>query len=355
VGPKPLKIWRVRNSNERNLDQLKAMLKEPAEILKNGGLIAFPTETVYGLGANALDEQAVKRIFEAKGRPSDNPLIVHIADASQLHLVVPDGYSPPQLLRQALETFWPGPLTVIVPAREELAPSVHPGLSTVGVRCPAHPVASALLAAAGCPVAAPSANRSGRPSPTNAEDVLEDMKGRIDGVVDGGSCAVGLESTVVHIDERRVVIYRPGGITKEQLEDALGVPVEYDAHIHSPSEMPKSPGMKYRHYAPDALVRGWWGDFDHVAQQMRQFVETHPGEKIAIISPEPLGLTDLEWVPQNPDAYAVELSRELYRLLRAFDRQGAAHVLVCGVEPEGVGSALMNRLGKATEGRLEKV
>lgn len=420
-----MKTWRVSSTNPST-----DSLREAAAALRAGNLVAFPTETVYGLGANALNEAAVQRIFAAKGRPADNPLIVHIADPSQLAQVVADVTAIPPAVQLAIRAFWPGPLTIILPAHPDLAPAVHPGMTTVGVRMPNHPVAQRLIRLAGCPVAAPSANKSGKPSPTAASDVLEDMEGEFakgDGVVDGGACEVGVESTVIAVERDRVVIYRPGGISREQLEDALGMSVVLDPHLeqsltsHSAeaSFAPRSPGMKYRHYAPNAKVHVWWGNESRVRDCMEQFARSHAQEEIAIVTRTPLpdfppnthrwsavgespgeqspvraadlttafgapygggesgsgeesgrGLGEESGVESGresergrerwPDdvskaAYPRILSRELYRLLREFDRLGAAHILIEGVEPTGLGLAVMNRLSKASEGRMEKV
>lgn len=355
-GDPGMKRWDVRNLPER---EMLSALQEPAALLRQGGVIAFPTETVYGLGANALSEDAVRRIFAAKGRPSDNPLIVHIADVEMLAQVTMDVTSIPETARLAMRAFWPGPLTVILPAHPDIAASVRPGLSGIGVRMPAHPVARALIRAAGCPLAAPSANLSGKPSPTTADDVAEDMVGRIDGIVDGGSCEVGVESTVVAISAEEAVIYRPGGISLEQLAAVLPVPVSLDPHLHSPTEAPRAPGMKYRHYAPDASVHVWWGRDDNVIGAIQAFVQSHPGDAMACVAPRHLAARLPKalqtWSPAGDEPYDRVLSREIYRLLRSFDRQGVRHVLVVGVTPEGYGAAVMNRLQKASEGRLHHV
>jgi L-threonylcarbamoyladenylate synthase len=352
-----MKVWDVRGVVEEV--RLSEKLQEAAAALKQGGLVAFPTETVYGLGADATNEQAVRGIFAAKERPADNPLIVHIGDMSMLRQAVADEEALPAPARKAMEAFWPGPLTLILPAHPAIAPSVRPGMDTIGVRFPAHPVAQALIRLAGRPIAAPSANRSGKPSPTTAGDVTEDMEGRIVGVVDGGPCAVGVESTVVAIAEREAVIYRPGGVTREQLEECLGIPVTLDPHLSTPTAAPKAPGMKYRHYAPDASVHVWWGDQRAVEGALRQFCECHAGERIAMILPSgwQVPATDggLIWTAPSSEPYAEALSRELYRLLREFDRAGAAHILVVGVPPQGLGAAVMNRLQKASEGRVHRV
>ncbi|QSO51056.1 threonylcarbamoyl-AMP synthase [Alicyclobacillus curvatus] len=368
-----MKVWHVAGVTGKELDNLIA---EPARRLRAGDVIAFPTETVYGLGANAWDEDAVRKIFAAKGRPSDNPLIVHIAHESHLDGVVPNPSAIPEPARRLMKAFWPGPLTLILPAHEKLASSVHPGTDTVGVRMPHHPVAQALIAAAGCPVAAPSANSSGRPSPTTAETVAHDLADYIDGLIDGGPCDVGLESTVVAVTESEGVVYRPGWITPEELADAAGVPFRLDPHLEGGAEAPRSPGMKYRHYAPDAKVSVWWGDARAVAEAVREFVlaagdnaaqssaasaasapsatePTHP--RLALICPadfaEIEGITE-RWSPGTDEPYETGLSRELYTRLRWGDEVGADAVLIVGVPPTGHGLALMNRLQKASEGRL---
>lgn len=383
-----MKTWRVSSTNPST-----ESLREAAAALKAGNLVAFPTETVYGLGANALNEAAVRRIFAAKGRPADNPLIVHIADPSELAQVVADLNAVPPAVHLAIATFWPGPLTLILPAHPNLAPAVHPGMATVGVRMPSHPVAQQLIRLAGCPVAAPSANKSGKPSPTTASDVLEDMAEELaegDGVVDGGACEVGVESTVIAVEGNRVVIYRPGGISKEQLQDALGLPVVLDPHLEQSltsrsveaSFAPRSPGMKYRHYAPNAKVHVWWGNRDKVRQRMEEFAHAHGQEEMALITESPISncppnahcwsalgepspsgdsqakdypVKDYQAKAQPVSTYPRILSRELYGLLRKFDRLRVTHILVEGVEPTGLGLAVMNRLSKASEGRMEKV
>jgi len=349
-----VKIWKLVDS----VTSVTAItdLTAAAHILRDGGLVAFPTETVYGLGGNAYSEVAVQRIFTAKGRPSDNPVIVHIADIEQLAQVTPDPKALNLPLQRAIKAFWPGPLTVIMPAHPNLANSVHPGLETVAVRCPSHPVARALIRLADCPIAAPSANTSGKPSPTRYEDVLEDMSDKIDGLLDGGPCQVGLESTVVEITATGAMIYRPGAITANQLQSVLQVPVSFDKHLLGEGT-PKSPGMKYRHYAPNAEVQVFLGESNAVTRVMKMFVKEHSGQCIGIISPHPIeGLSeDMQWSVQPSVSYVNMLSRELYRLLRMFDRQGAAFILVSGVPPEGLGMAVMNRLEKAAEGRVYDV
>lgn len=349
-------------------------IESAAAVLRAGGLVAFPTETVYGLGANAWSESAVRKVFAAKGRPADNPLIVHVPDIRSLEGVVanPSGLTP--TVRRAMAAFWPGPLTILFPAHTHLAPSVHPNLPMVGVRIPDHPIAQALLRAAKCPVAAPSANRSGRPSPTTAADVLEDLSHAIQGIVDGGPCDIGVESTVVAIGPTEATIYRPGGVTLEALEEAIQAPVRLDPHLAQPDAKPLAPGMKYQHYAPNAEVNVWWGDPQRVETAIRAFLAdpARTATPIAVIAPGPLRpnaikLTlresevsrqepaALDWWPDDDEPYVESLSRNLYRLLRAFDRAGARQIAVVGVPPTGLGLAVMNRLDKAAAGRVTRL
>lgn len=385
VGSDPSQPSSLKNEVQQL--QIQLQLAEPAQKLRAGQLIAFPTETVYGLGANAWDETAVRRIFEAKGRPSDNPLIVHIADESQLSWVVQNPDDIPEAARRLMKAFWPGPLTIILQAHPKLAPAVHPGTDTVGVRMPSHPVALALITAAGCPVAAPSANSSGRPSPTDAGTVLHDLAHSIDGVIDGGPCLVGLESTVVAVGDREGVVYRPGWITPDELTAVAGIPFTLDPHLQGEATAPKSPGMKYRHYAPDAKVSVWFGRADEVASAVRDFaaqfagqsggqvsgwstgelaqqraaqnaVSHHHERRLALICPADFPDVDglaARWSPDIHETYAEALSHELYSRLRWADEIGVDAVMIVGVEPVGRGLALMNRLQKASEGRVYRV
>lgn len=238
--------------NTQVLTPTPEALQQASDLLAKGQLVGFPTETVYGLGANALDQKAVMSIFAAKGRPADNPLIVHIWERAQLEPLceVPDMAYP------LMEAFWPGPLTLIMPRKSAVAEAVTAGLSSVAIRMPSHPVAAALLKTCNLPIAAPSANRSGKPSPTTAAHVYEDMAGRIPLILDGGSCDVGLESTVVDLTHEVPCILRPGGITKDMLEAVVG-PVEVAGSVLRPlkkGETALSPGMMYKHYSPDGQV-----------------------------------------------------------------------------------------------------
>ena len=315
-----------------------------AEILKAGGLLGIPTETVYGLGANGLDPEAVARIFAAKGRPQDNPLILHIPSADWLErycLDIPNGAYA--LARR----FWPGPLTMILKRRSVVPDVVTAGLDTVGMRCPAHPVCRAILTAAGVPVAAPSGNTSGRPSPTNMADMLEDMDGKIDGIVDGGPCSVGVESTIVDLTVTPPRLLRPGGVTLEELRDVLGE-VAVDAavtRLMGADEHPRAPGMKYRHYAPKAPVTVVQGD----PVESARYIRRHVGDRDGVICFD-------EFVPlfeghpteaMGPAADQAEQARRVFDALRYFDGTGVEQIWAQGPDPSGIGLAVSNRLNKA--------
>jgi len=256
-------------------------------IIAAGGLVAFPTETVYGLGANALNGRAVQRIFQAKGRPADNPLIVHVADPAEVEQVAHLNETATKLM----QTFWPGPLTLVLPKKPNVPDEVTAGLDTVAVRMPNHPVALTLIKAAAVPIAAPSANLSGRPSPTTVWHVLEDMTGNIAGVLDGGSCQLGVESTVLDISGGTPTILRPGGVTAEQLQPVLGV-VQYDPALenHQPQGniKPRSPGVKYKHYAPKAKVILLEGAVAAVVDQTHRLQNQYQatGKRVGILTSE---------------------------------------------------------------------
>lgn len=339
-----------------------ALIAQAANILRNGGLVAFPTETVYGLGANALDAQAVAQIFRAKGRPGDNPLIVHIASLDQMFLVA--GELPPKA-QNLIRLFWPGPLTLVLPRNPELPAEVTAGLGTVAVRMPAHPVALALIHAAGVPIAAPSANRSGAPSPTTAGHVLTDLEGRIHGVLDGGPACIGLESTVLDLVADPPLILRPGGVTVEQLEEALQGPVVYEpAFLKSDQDyIPRSPGMKYTHYAPKGEVFLVSGTPEAVREKVQSLVTQakKQGDVSAVLSAR----ENLAWyqsrepvadllVDLGPRSALELVAQNLYSALRACDEARAALVLVEAFPAAGLGLAVMNRLYKAAGCKIIK-
>ncbi len=430
-----------------------AAIETAAVALREGQTVAFPTETVYGLGGNALDPQAVKRIFAAKGRPADNPLIVHIASLDNLHNIV---NSVPPIAEQLMRHFWPGPLTLVLPRAASIPNEVTAGLETVAVRMPDHPVALALIAASGVPVAAPSANRSGRPSPTRAEHVVEDLWGKVEVILDAGPCSVGVESTVLDVTCDPPMILRPGGVTKETIETALGVTIAVDPAIVTreqrqscrgtamqrppgrgpaeggtvphqadrdfapkgiddetknrgrrmaaplqPENVPRSPGMKYTHYAPQAPMTLYVGPREAVVRAISERASAEqdagrrvgvmltssvafmPGDTVIVLtgstaySPqsteeaEPCGSScwlrrnpHLDWLQANdihdPDAaYSPEdlrnIANGIYDALRRFDEEGVDLILAQGVPEAGLGQAIMNRLSKAAGGNVIKV
>jgi L-threonylcarbamoyladenylate synthase len=315
-----------------------------AEIIRSGGLLAIPTETVYGLGANGLDPEAVRHIFEAKGRPQDNPLILHIASADWLERYCAE--VPPIAYRLA-ERFWPGPLTMIL-KRKDIVPDVTTGgLDTVGMRCPNHPVTLQIIQAADLPVAAPSANTSGRPSCTTAEHVREDMMGKIDGIMDGGPCAVGVESTIIDLTVTPPQLLRPGGLPLEALEEVLGE-VTVDKAVTgllSDGEQPRAPGMKYRHYAPHAPVTVVTGDPETSAA----YIQAHMGEKSGVICfREFLELfAGHETHDLGPAGDQAEQARRVFDALRTFDGTDVVEIWAQCPDSKGLGLAIGNRLKKA--------
>ncbi len=325
----------------------QAAIAAAAAAIKAGGVIAFPTETVYGLGANGLEAAAVEKIFAAKGRPADNPLILHVASLAQAEALVRaiDGNA-----RRLMQAFWPGPLTLVLKKGAGIPDCVTAGLDTVAVRWPSHPVAQAVIQAAGVPIAAPSANLSGRPSPTDAQDVLADMDGVIDGVVDGGSAQVGVESTVVDCTGPTPVVLRPGGITLEALEAEVGVAELDPALAGDQTATPKAPGMKYRHYAPKAplwVVEGEQAPARLVrAVQQQMLAGRRVGALVSIETAEQLPEGVITFV-YGSRGDAAALAEALYRLLRAFDRTPADWLVAEGVGEAGLGLAAMNRLRKA--------
>lgn len=324
---------------EKNYPQLQ----EAAKLLRENEAVAFPTETVYGLGANAMDDEAIAKIFEAKGRPSDNPLIVHIGTKSQLDGIVKE---IPPVAEKLMAHFWPGPLTIILPRKEGISERVAAGLNTVGVRMPDHPVALALIEEANVPVAAPSANRSGRPSPTLASHVYEDLNGKIAGIVDGGATGVGVESTVIDCTSTVPTILRPGGITKEQLEAVIGT-VSLDPALKDEKEKPKSPGMKYTHYAPKAPLSIVEGSREFIQQLVDEKKEE--GFKVGVLTTE-----EYQHV-YNADVILscgvrsdlASVATKLYDVLRTFDASEVDVIFSESFPNEGIGNAIMNRLTKA--------
>ncbi len=314
-----------------------------AQMLRRGGLCGIPTETVYGLAANALDDAAVRKIFLAKGRPQDNPLIVHIAAMEELPALV---RAIPPAAEALAAAFWPGPLTMVLPKADCIPDAVSCGLATVAIRMPSHPIANAIIRTAGIPLAAPSANTSGKPSPTTAQHVLHDMDGKIDMIVDGGACSVGVESTVVTLCAQKPRLLRPGGVTLEMLQSVLGE-VEVDKAVLgelASGEQPSSTGMKYKHYSPDAdvkLVRGSLASFARYAKQFPvsgTLILCFDGEEDAFA-----GETISLGAPTDAKAHA----QRIFRALRDADERGFRTVLAHCPDDHGVDLAVLNRLLRA--------
>ncbi len=336
------KVWTV----DKYVDNLEnnPQVVDAANFLRKNEVVALPTETVYGLGGNAESDEAVAKIFAAKGRPGDNPLIIHIADREQLTRFVAD---VPAMAETLMDAFWPGPLTIIFKRKEGvLSEKATAGLDSVGVRMPDHPVARALLKTCGLPIAAPSANSSGKPSPTNAQHVLDDLNGKIAGVLDGGPTGVGVESTVVDCTESIPVILRPGGVTKEQLEAVVGE-VQEDAALKDVAAKPKAPGMKYQHYAPNAPL--------YMVSGTKEFLQSlvtkkqKEGLRVGVLTTE-----------ENVDSYHADIvlacgnrsaletvATALYDTLRRFNQENVDIIYSEMFPNEGVGHAIMNRLQKA--------
>jgi len=319
-----------------------------AEILRSGGLVGIPTETVYGLGADGLNPGAVKNIFLAKGRPQDNPLILHIPEASWLERYCRD---IPEAAWRLAERFWPGPLTMILPRRPVVPDVVTAGLDTVGMRCPDHDLCRAVIRAAGVPVAAPSGNLSGKPSPTTARHMLDDMDGRIDAILDGGPCQVGVESTIVDLTCTPPRLLRPGGIPLEELRDVLGE-VAVDAAVVRPlgeGEKPKAPGMKYRHYAPKAPVTVVTGDPAEAAGYIARHAAPEDGV-ICFHEYKDLFKKQSELRPVmdlGPAGDKEEQARHIFDALRQFDSTDVPVIWAQCPDTAGMGLAVVNRLSKA--------
>lgn len=324
-------------------------IKEAAEIIARGGLVAFPTETVYGLGADALNPDAVAKVYEAKGRPSDNPMIVHIGRASDIGQLTPR-LSPD--IVALIENFWPGPLTLVVKRKPGVPDRTTGGLDTVGVRMPDSKIALDLINWADCPIAAPSANLSGKPSPTRACDVIEDLSGKVDAIIEGPDCRVGIESTVLDVSGDTPTILRPGIITPESIEAAIGKKVVVDPalYINRPRDVsseefqPKSPGMKYRHYAPKADMTVIEGNRDQVKAEIERLkaLNERLGNKVGVILFE--------------EKAFIEAAHDFFARLRDLDRQGVDLILAGALsDTDGVGFAVMNRMLKSAGYNIVRV
>ena len=356
-GEKDTTVMNVEKLQEADSEQLSVCLRKPAECLRDGGLVAFPTETVYGLGADALNETAAMRIYEAKGRPSDNPLIVHIAKVEDMEKLAYVN-DKAKALAQA---FWPGPLTIILPKRDVVPAGTTGGLDTVAIRMPAHPAALQLIQQSGVFVAAPSANTSGRPSPTKASHVVEDMKGKIEYIIDGGAVGIGIESTIVDVTGDTPMILRPGFITKSQLSQIIGE-VAMDPTLEKPIEglPPKAPGMKYTHYAPKGEMTLVESDKEVISTIQELAKEKQQeGFKVGIMAPkETLSYYDgyadtLICVGDRKGQQTVAAG--LYGALRGFDDAGVDYIYAECFRGEELSDAIMNRLLKAAGHRVIKV
>ena len=342
----------ISKIDEKNID--KKEIKKQSELLKEGKTVIFPTETVYGLGANALDENAVSKIYEAKGRPSDNPLIVHIYDKKQVSDLAQDINKNAEII---MEKFWPGPITIILKKKDIVPMRTSGGLNTVAIRMPSNPIAKALLEEVKLPIAAPSANISGRPSPTRAKHVYEEMNNRVDGIILGGDCIFGLESTVLDLTNNVPTILRPGSITKEDLEAVIGE-VNIDPALEKKEDniKAKAPGMKYKHYAPNADVYIISGEINNVAQKVNELCNDNAkkGLKCAVMCME-----------QNKNKYKCdtivlgekleEIASNLFNSLISADEQKYDIVYTEEFPNYGIGRAIMNRLLKSAGYKVIKV
>lgn len=339
-----MKTTRVIVDNNVNKIQIYT---QAVEKLKMGEVVAFPTETVYGLGAIATNELAVAKIFDAKGRPADNPLIVHVGESQH---ILKYAREVSKKAEKCIDAFWPGPLTLILHAKPNVfAPNVTAGLSTVGLRMPDHPVALELLKMLGEPVAAPSANRSGKPSPTTALHVEKDLQGRIPLILDGGATGIGLESTVVDFTVDPPVILRPGGVTAQMLSAVIGEVIEPDTTIVDEAMVPRAPGMKYAHYAPDAPVYLIEPEQD-VVDRAIESIHTQ-NQKVALLAPDEFQHNKADWYFSLGNQQNLEASaHHLYAHLRACDDTEADIILVTAPLKTGVGAAIFNRLEKAADG-----
>lgn len=344
---------------DKNIEnrELKALLAEPAHILASGGTVAFPTETVYGLGANALEVESIKKIFAAKGRPSDNPLILHIGYQSEVEQLI-ESLTP--IASQLMEAFWPGPLTLVMKKSERVPDIATGGLDTVGVRMPQHPIALELIRLAGVPIAAPSANISGKPSPTIGKHVVEDLEGKVDCIITSGHSVVGLESTVLDITGDVPMILRPGGITKEDLESVIGQ-VHLDPTLEKTKALsgdikPRSPGMKYTHYSPKAQVVVVDGDYEKMVKMIKilSIEYNNEGKRVGIMCSKESETA----FNDTRDGFSVlkttgsrvmleDVAASVFRLLRDFDEDQVDVILAESYPDEGIGKAIMNRLNKS--------
>ncbi len=344
----------VKTTGDINADA--NIYEKAGDIIRNGGLVAFPTETVYGLGGNGFDVAASGKIYAAKGRPSDNPLILHISDVAMLDMITDEVSDKAKKL---MDKFWPGPLTMIFNKKEKVPFETTGGLSTVAVRMPDHEVARSIIAAAGTPIAAPSANVSGRPSPTLASHVYEDLSGKIDMIIDGGGVGLGLESTIIDLTCEPPMILRPGYITRDMFKEVIGEVMIDPAILKKPDDSikPKAPGMKYRHYAPKAALTLVEGEISAVAKMIVNMVadKVVDGAKVGIIATEEtksyykeaFNNNEIELFMLGTRKDAASIAKNLYRILRECDEKNMEYVFCETFPSDNLGEAIMNRLSKA--------
>lgn len=336
------KRWNIKETDDNATDAIE----QASALLKGGETVAFPTETVYGLGADATSETAVAKIFQAKGRPGDNPLIAHVASKSHLTSLVTE-LSP--MAERLIDAFTPGPITFVLPSNGTCADNVTATLSTIAVRIPSHPTALKLLRACAIPIAAPSANLSGRPSPTTAEHVWADLSGKIAGLVDDGPTGIGVESTVVDCTVDKPVILRPGGIAKELIEAEIGYAL-IDTPQSTPSEQPRSPGMKYKHYAPSAPLLLVDGDAHHIQKVINKQKEY--GMRVGVMaSTQTLSKIHAEQNAPLGDSLT-EIAAHVYDVLRSFSIENVDIIISETFPEKGIGKAVMNRLYKAASDHI---
>ena len=342
---------KIKKIDITNIDQ--SIINEAASIIKDGGTVVFPTETVYGLGADALNESASKKIYKAKGRPSDNPLIVHISNKSDLVKITSN---VPEIADKLMEKFWPGPLTLIFNKSDIVPKGTTGGLNTVAVRMPNHPVALKLIKESGTCIAAPSANISGKPSPTTGEHVVEDLDGRVDMIIDSGSVGIGIESTIVDVTSNPPVILRPGYITVEMIKEVIGY-VSIDNFKEG--EKPKAPGMKYRHYAPKADMVIYSGEINKVIETINFLAKEkqEAGLKVGIIATQ-----ESQPLYKYGEVFSIgkrksekEIAKNLYAVLRAFDDMEVDFIISESFSESDLGHAIMNRLVKASSNNIIKI
>ena len=329
--------------DEENINKIK----EAAQEINNGNLVLFPTETVYGIGANALNKEAVSKIFKAKGRAGDNPLIVHISNINMLDKLVKQ---PNQIEKKLMENFWPGPLTIILNKKEIIPNIVSAGLKTVGIRFPSNKIAQELINFCGCPIAAPSANISGKPSGTKIEDIIEELDGKVDYILDGGMVDIGVESTVIIVINEEVHILRPGKITKEDIEK-LGIKVKIEKQIMEeckPEEKAMSPGMKYKHYAPNTkCVLVYSKDNEKIIQKVNEM--SNEIKNVVVLGKTKNLCKYNAKIKLDMGDSLEQISKNIFTLLRKVDKYNAKLVIIEGVEKEGLGLAIMNRLIRSCE------